>query len=186
MRKTKTIAIEREGRDKGKTFLITEMPAMQAEKWAARALLALGRAGVEVPEDAVAAGVAGIMSASFASLAKMPFADAEPLLDEMMLCVQLVPDPTKTDAMTQRPIARALIGEDIEEVPTLLKLRAEVAELHLGFSVTGALSSLAASWMNSRRSASPTSRKRSDRSSPPAKPRSPNSRRSTASKTSTT
>lgn len=50
-RKTKLVTIAAEGRDKGKCFLIREMPAMQSEKWAIRAILALGRADAEV-EDA--------------------------------------------------------------------------------------------------------------------------------------
>ena len=33
-RKTQTYTIDSGGRDKGKTFLITEMPATKAEDWA--------------------------------------------------------------------------------------------------------------------------------------------------------
>ena len=39
-----------EGRDNGKVFVLTEMPASRAESWAMRALLALMAGGVEVPE----------------------------------------------------------------------------------------------------------------------------------------
>ena len=59
-RNTKSLTISAEGRDKGKTFLLTEMSAVRAEKWAARAVLALLKSGVELPEDAAQAGLAGI------------------------------------------------------------------------------------------------------------------------------
>jgi hypothetical protein len=36
-------------RDKGKRFKITEMPAMKAEKWAARFFLALAKSGIDIP-----------------------------------------------------------------------------------------------------------------------------------------
>lgn len=185
MRKSKIVRIEAEGRDKGKHFLLTEMSAMQAEKWAMRALLALGRSGIEVSDEAIQAGAAGVMSAGLAAFARLPFAEAEPLLEEMLSCIGFVGDPARTDALTRQPIARALaLGDetndgDIEEVTTLLKLRAEVAELHLGFSVSGALSSLAAAWLDSHRSPSPTSRKPAARPSRPAKPRSRTSKAST-------
>ena len=51
-RKTKRVTITAEGRDKGKTFLITELPADQAERWAIRALLALIQSGAVISEDA--------------------------------------------------------------------------------------------------------------------------------------
>lgn len=179
MRKTKTVVIERDGRDKGKTFLITELSAMAAEKWAARALLALGRAGVEIPDDMAGVGAAAIISAGLGAFRQMNFEDAEPLLDEMMACVQIVPDPSRKDAATQQPIARPMIDGDVEEVPTLAQLRAEVIEVHTGFSVTDALASLGAS-VASRPSPTPTSRKQSDSSSAAASPRSTRRKRSTA------
>ena len=50
-RRTKTYVIADENRDKGKMFLLTEMPALQAEKWAIRAFLALAKAGLVIPDD---------------------------------------------------------------------------------------------------------------------------------------
>lgn len=127
MKKIATLQITAEGRDKGKTFLITEMPAMQAEKWAIRLLLALTKAGVEVPEGEGMAAVAQL-TASPTLFGKMHFRDAEPLLDEMLSCVEFIPDTAKT-------MARGLMVEDIEEVTTLLKIRMEVIALHTGFSM---------------------------------------------------
>ena len=59
-RKTATVLIEDAGRDQGKTFLIREMSAHRAERWATRALMALAKAGVQVPDDLAGAGLAGI------------------------------------------------------------------------------------------------------------------------------
>ena len=45
------------GRDKGKQFLITEMSASQAENWAIKAILAVGNAGIEIPENLASQGL---------------------------------------------------------------------------------------------------------------------------------
>src|SRR5690242_21778037 len=49
MRKTLRYTVAEEGRDKGKTYLLTEMSASQAEMWAARAFLAMANNGIEIP-----------------------------------------------------------------------------------------------------------------------------------------
>lgn len=140
-RKTKVYTVEDESRDKGKTFVITEMSANRAERWAARALLALGRAGIDLPDDLVGGGMAGIAVAGIYALMRVEFHDAEPLLDEMMTCVQYVPDPAKRSTETGQPYGRPLMtDDDVEEVSTLFNLRREVIELHTGFSLAAALS----------------------------------------------
>ncbi len=132
-RKTKIVTIQNEGRDKGKKFHITEMSAVRAEKWAARAFLALAHAGVEIPEEVKGAGMAAIAVIGLRALGNVSFSEAEPLLDEMMSCVQYMPDP-------KYPInLRSLIEDDIEEVITLAMLRSEVFELHTGFSLANAI-----------------------------------------------
>ena len=60
-----------------------------------------------------------------------------PLLDEMMTCVA-VWDAHHKDYRTD------LLDDDIEEIATRFLLRAEVVELHTGFPVTAALSTLGA------------------------------------------
>lgn len=143
MRKTNTVTIPspekgKTNRDAGKVFLLTEMPATQGEIWATRALGAMARSGVEMPSDMENTGMAGIASVGIRALLTMDFLDAQPLLEEMMGCVQLVPDPK------QPSVARALVESDIEEVTTRLYLRSEVIALHLGFSIADALSKLGA------------------------------------------
>lgn len=172
MRKHKVVTIAAEGRDKGKSFLVLEMPAMQAEKWAAKALLAMGRAGVEVPDDALGAGALGVLLLGLAGVQQMRFEDAEPLLDEMLTCIHFVPDPSRADPMSGRPITRPLILEgdaaDIEEVSSLLMLRGEAVELHVGFSPAAVLSTMAAA-LTSRQQTTSTSPNPAERRSRRAK-----------------
>ena len=127
-RKTLQYTVQDEGRDKGKVFVITEMSASQAESWASRAILALMAGGVELPEGFDRFGMAGIAELGIKALARLKWEDAQPLLDEMWACVQILPNPAKPN------IIRALIEEDIEEVATRVKLRMEIWSLHVGFS----------------------------------------------------
>lgn len=112
------------GRDKGKTFHITEMSASQAENWAIKVILAVGNAGIEIPDDLASQGMSGLMAVGYMNLLKIPFESAKPLLDEMMGCVQIIPSPT---------IKRPLIEDDIEEVQTRLMLRKAIWNLHMDF-----------------------------------------------------
>ncbi len=116
-----------EGRDKGKVFVLTEMPASRAESWAMRSLLALMAGGVEVPEGFDRMGMAAMAEVGIKALAGLKWEVAEPLLAEMWSCVQIMPDSSKPH------IVRNLIEEDIEEITTRIKLRAEVWKLHTGF-----------------------------------------------------
>lgn len=134
-RKTKIVTIDQQGRDKGKHYLITEMSASQAEKWATRAFLALAHSGVEVPQNLVDAGFAGIAVLGLRSLIGLQFEEAEPLLDEMFSCVQFIPDIRQQNVV--RPIKEE--ADDLEEVATRVQLRTEVFELHVGFSIADAL-----------------------------------------------
>jgi len=146
-RKMQTIVISADGRDLGKAFLITEMPPRQSEKWAARVLFAVGKSGSDErdAEEAASTGMAGLAAVGVRSLAKLDFVDAEPLLDEMLTCVQFIPDPSKIDQFTQRPFTRLIDWDnDVEEIATLLTLRSEVIEVHTGFSVAAFLSELGA------------------------------------------
>ncbi len=133
MRKTAVITIDSQGRDNGKTFLLREMPASQAEKWAMRAFLGLAKSGVEIPENISEAGMAGIATLGFRALSGITFDLLEPLLDEMFECVSVIPDPSRPQ------VVRALIEDDIEEVGTRLRLRKEVFALHVDFSQAAAL-----------------------------------------------
>lgn len=116
------------GRDQGKVFVITEMPASQAERWAARAFLALSQGGTDIPDAMMDSGMAGIAKMGISLLSKMRFEDAEVLMEEMFGCVQYQPNPNKPE------IVRDLIEDDIEEVKTRISLRMEIFKLHVDFS----------------------------------------------------
>lgn len=131
-RKIQQVTIEAEGRDKGKVFVVQEMPATQAEKWAMRAFLALVKGGAEIPDDVAEAGLAGLASLGVKALNGMSFSDAEPLMDEMFTCVKIMPDPTRPN------VVRDLLETDIEEIATRLRLRKEVLALHFDFFTAAA------------------------------------------------
>jgi len=123
-----------EGRDKGKTFLITEMSADRAERWAVRVFLLLARNGFAVPDGAASGGLvalAGLLTNALHHLGAIPFEDIEPLLGEMFACVQIIPDVKRSE------VVRYLVEDDIEEIATRLKLRGEIIKLHVGFSLGG-------------------------------------------------
>lgn len=124
MARKETTFVAETGRDLGKQFLITEMSASQAENWAFQVILAVGNAGIEIPEGLASQGMSGLMAIGYMNLLKIPFDAAKPLLDEMMNCVQIIPSAN---------IKRKLVEEDIEEVGTRLQLRKSVWNLHMDF-----------------------------------------------------
>jgi hypothetical protein len=129
MRKVGTVTITDENRDKDKVFVLTEMPASRAERWATRVVMGLIKVGVEIPEES---GMEAIAKIGLQALASLSFDDAQFLMDEMMQCVHILPDPKKNPTFT-----RPLMEEDIEEVSTRVRLRLEVFTLHTGFSFPG-------------------------------------------------
>jgi hypothetical protein len=131
-RKVLTYTVTDEGRDLGKAFVLTEMSATQAERWGMRAMMALLKGDVELPEDAISGGLQALAAAGFKAFGKIDYADAAPLLDEMMTCVTFMPDPARPQ------VVRRLMDDDIEEVVTRLRLRAEIFKLHVSFSAAGA------------------------------------------------
>jgi hypothetical protein len=139
-RRTKAVTIAAEGRDRGKTFLLTEMDAWRAEDWFDRAMMMLARSGTDVPPDIFRHGPAGFavmgLGAVVSGLSKAPWADVRALLDEMFGCVAFVPPLANAEPIR----ARELVDGQIEEVATRLLLREEVVSLHLGFSLRERLS----------------------------------------------
>lgn len=137
-------------RDAGKRYLIEEMPATRAERWAMRALLALIGGNVDLGDVKPGHGMAGLMSVGMDKLACLDWATVQPLYDELLECVYALPKPDN-EAVRVR-LTPAQTDSQVEEVTTLLRLRAEALGLHLGFSVGDALATLTA------RSAAETSR----------------------------
>lgn len=147
------------GADSGKTFVVTAMSAMRAEKWAWRMSLAIkGTAGhipLDLEESLSRLGIVGVavrgVNAFLAAAVK--FEEIEPLLDEMLKCVTVVRDPRHPDVATQ------LLEADIAEPRTVMWLRGEVLRVHVGFSPADVLSRLT--------SALETSASLNTRTSPP-------------------
>lgn len=140
MRKRETVVVpELGGRDDGKTFLIEEMSAAQAEKWALRMFIALKGTSAAVPDEVARFGMVGVAIRGLNAFlaADVRFADIEPLLDEMISCVRIIRDRFHPE------VATALMADDIEEVQTRIWLRGEVLRTHTGFSVAEAFSLLA-------------------------------------------
>lgn len=135
-RRTKVYTVTDEGRDKGKTFLITEMSALQAEQWALRAFMAAAASNTTIPDEQLSGGIAVLALDPLSLLLKMPYDLAKPLLAEMLDCVQYIPTPSKPEVV--RKLLMQEGAEDIEEMGTLTKLRLEVLNLHVDFSQDGA------------------------------------------------
>lgn len=139
--KTKVVVIPKDplwGRDQGKAFLLTEMPAAEAEKWAIRAFLVFKGSGAEIPAEVRGLGMVGVAIIGLNVLLKadVKYEDLTVLLDEMLTCVQVIPDQSNVDT------ARKPLPGEIEEVATLGWLRSQILELHTGFSVADSLSKL--------------------------------------------
>jgi hypothetical protein len=130
--KTKIVPIdkpaegERENRDGGKSYLLTEMPARQAERWGRHAVAACSRNDLDIKGELAKLGLLGFYLVGFQALAGGDVVAVDALMDEMLICIKIIESPT---------VARPLGGDgDIEEVSTLIRLRKELLELHMGFT----------------------------------------------------
>lgn len=126
MRKEIEVTIE-EGRDAGKKFKITEMPAFQMDRWATRALIALGKS----QKGGIAAlgtmNVQDIISA----FTELEFEKAEPLLQELLECCAFIKDGTSVQ------MKKEFVDGVVEDWTTLFRLRVESLKLNLGFFEQG-------------------------------------------------
>lgn len=127
MRKITNFTIEKEGRDKGKVFQISEMSAVAGDKWSTKALFAIAKGDVVIPESISGSGFAGIAKLGLQMLLLAPYELVEPLLLDLLQCVKVVPDPRNQN------IVRDLIDADIEEFSTYADLREQAFKLHVDF-----------------------------------------------------
>lgn len=131
-RKTERLTITAEGRDKGKSFLLTEMPADQGERWALRALFALANTGAAIPEEALTAGMAGLAAVGVQALGMVPAEKVQPLLDELWpSCVRFIPPNPNVQPVEVLPGP----SSQIEEVGTRMTIYHALLKLHTGFSL---------------------------------------------------
>ena len=158
-RKTTEYTVSAEGRDQGKRFLITEMPAAQAESWARRALSVANVSGPELLPEILGAGMSGVAMIGMRVLTG-PHDMVQPLMDEMFSCIQIM----------EAAVTRKLQDNDIEEVATRLALRTEVLDLHLGFfkAVVSSIREAAVAAMARTTAITPTSPETLEPSSAPS------------------
>lgn len=130
MRHKATITIEdQKSRDFGKTFILTEMPADQAERFCTQArLLILEARGLAVPDDEAGAAALARTGIDMANIREMK-ALQDPSLDTLW-------DYVKYQHRAGAPLQAIVNGENsqIEEISTRTRLRWEVLKLNLGFS----------------------------------------------------
>lgn len=130
-RKERIVRIEKpaegENRDAGKTFVVREVDAVQAEEWGLRALMALGTSGIVVPEEMLSLGILAIPLVGYQVFMGAKEEAILPLWREMLpACVSIRHSDTVTEAFARH---------HVEEVSTLLELRKAVLELHTGFTI---------------------------------------------------
>lgn len=117
------------GRDKGKTFLITEMSSYAGMQWATAAVLLLIEAGVKVPDNAKSMGIAAVADLDFSSLTgALPRDKVQNLLAEFNPCIQYAHGTNNVQALLYDD------NSQIEEFVTWYELYAEVFKLHVNFS----------------------------------------------------
>lgn len=133
MRHTKLLQISDEGRDKGKTFVLHEMPADQGDIWATQALCLLEEAGIVIPEEAKENGMAGLASVGLDSGARQLRALQHPSLISMWEYVKYQPPDSR---LPQQPIFDGA-NSQIEEIRTRTQIRAAFLKLHTDFFSPG-------------------------------------------------
>lgn len=126
------------GRDDSRQYHILEMSALKAERWAAKALLAIVESGTDIPDLDPNAGIQALAAVGLKGIMGLRFESLEPLLDEMLECVSYLRKPN--DTTTKTKITPENCDLYIEDVSTLVKLRAEVLSVHLGFSLAEKIS----------------------------------------------
>jgi len=146
-RKSLRVTIDAEGRDKGKAFVLHEMPSDQAERWFIRLVLALANAGAKVPEEILFGGAAGFaemlptlrnsLVVAIRAIQGLDHRDVRELMEEMTPFIKWQPP-----GMPAPPEQDIFPGDNaqIDEVATWIKLRFELIQLHVGFSLAAAAS----------------------------------------------
>jgi hypothetical protein len=138
-RRTQTITIEEEGRDKGKVFILTEMPATQGEKWAMQLMYLLTQTGVPLDAGLLSSGMSGLATAVSTAGVALLRALQDSSLDAWRDCVRYQHEPNHP----LQPINWDSAACQIEEIKTIGQLRMAVIELHTAFFSPESLSTSA-------------------------------------------
>lgn len=126
------------------TFRIRQMSAWKLERWIFRAVIQIARASgesvsdlsIEDAQTALKKLAKGRDADSGAQkivniIGGLDYEEAEPLLDELLGCCKLIPDPSNP-LMTMDMTEQTAEGQ-IESPLTLIRLRVEAAKLNLSF-----------------------------------------------------
>lgn len=128
-RKTKTLTIDK-GRDEGKTFLITEMPLLKADKWASKALFALMRGGQGIEGIDPKNGMMEMAKVAISAFKNLNNDEGMELINELLFdCVQIVPtggEPRQVEWESE-----------VEDISTMFNLRLESFKIHIDFLIAG-------------------------------------------------
>jgi hypothetical protein len=134
-RREEYYTVDKECRDVGKTFCITEMTSFDAESLAIRAGLAILKGNPNLKDDfmeKVKKGTVTFEDISFYGVglfSALDYYDIKPLLDDLLACVKIIVDKKSM-------IMRHLEDEDVEELSTIIELRKRALGLHINFSTT--------------------------------------------------
>lgn len=126
-RKVTTYIVGGKNRDTGKIFVLTEMPAADAQAWALRAFLGLARNGVQLPDGIENMGIVAMLQYGVELVAQLPYEEAEYLLNRLLQCARIQPSANAS-------VTRELIPDDIEELSTRFVLAKEAFKLHVDFT----------------------------------------------------
>lgn len=119
-RRETTYTVGMDGRDFGKRFLLTEMPARQAYEWAVRVLTAMINGGAPMPDDLRKAGWPALAIAAITGMRYLRGDDIIDFGNDLMRCVKRREDKADRD----------LVDSDIEEFATFALLQKAVFDLH--------------------------------------------------------
>lgn len=124
-RKVENVTIDLKGRDEGKVFVLTEMPATLGKPWLMKVTTFLAVQGLDIKSLGKAGKVAAIGMAM-----------DDPAHIGWRECVQYqhAPDHMPQNIFWDKPTCQ------IEEIETVTLLQAKVLELHMGFTPPGSSS----------------------------------------------
>jgi hypothetical protein len=123
--------ITSEGRDKGKVFILTEMPSDQGERIANRMIFALLNTGAAIPEEALGAGWAALAAVGVQAIGMLRYDTVQSILEEAWaFSVRYQHSP---QLLPQEIIPG--VNSPIEEVRTRYEIHLALWKLHTGFSL---------------------------------------------------
>ncbi|WP_440863091.1 hypothetical protein [Symbiopectobacterium purcellii] len=128
-RKEIIYVVDKEGRDKGKEFIITEMSAWDADTLAQDIFRAMGESNYSaIPADVIAMGCAGLATVGLSVISASSPDVARTLRDRLIDTVEVV---ISHDGVQQRRKVNGAI--DFEEVSTIRSLLDKVFQVNFNF-----------------------------------------------------